>query len=768
MKRIACFILTALLLTISLSWSIGNIVVFASDVEIAVDAPSLFSEDTADFSCRLDVETSKIHLGGQIRHDVFVTHSDYRIEIYAIPPGQSAEAVLRDPNVAPIAGAAIAIKFEFALETRDILDKYSRYCVVLRSPDGTHMLASEPKFAEVGASLTVDPHDRSAYKGVATEQIATASHAGAGRVILPVYFDRLLSSTSSGYVYQSGTENLYFEKSYMEALDVNIRAATVAGAEVYLQYFPASDEVSAMPNVYDTDVLKTIESVTVFLCERYAEATGAHMSGIVVGKTMDLFMPTDTEDIEALTQYAEKYALYVIAVANTARRIQSDMDIVLAFSSVNSYGNAGADVRTPSALLERVLSIFDRGFSDRFSCTTMIESDTVPLIYPEGWDTYNAPLQPIGNDAVLHAGNAEIYAQYLESLHARFSSVPNAFMFVWQVPDSLSRNALSAAYAYSYFRLISQTGLSSFVVSFTEQERQGNTRGFDSLSHLYTYVDTYESSSVTKNILRYFAMNAWSELSVTPYDGSYAMRALYHTTPSRTLPSNVKGSFSYFDFSTSVNLNSWFFGNACRGIRLNYHESGGKALQMEMSASVHGYAEAFCLYEYPENLVYTPYVAFRVGIDAQEKSSAARLYEIMITSGTGRTCIVAKTSLPAGEMATLTLDLSSYSSANMSDYWRISVRPLDGESGDYSLWIYDIVGYSTEWSSEELREQIEAERLRIRNLDHPDDGTGGGYERLWIVVGIVGVALMIGIGIFILLRPHDDGGREEGSPNDRE
>ncbi len=765
MKRGICFCLVLVMTVLSLTWSLGALIV--SGVDTASDEHLTFSSEAVDFSCRFDVETSKIHLGGMIRHDVFVMHSEDTVEVYAVRPGQDAEQVVNDPNIAPVAGSKIAIKFEFALDAKDILSKYSRYCVVLRSPDGTHLLASEPKFAELTPTFTVDPNDRSAYKGIATSQVSAASSAGAGRVIIPVSFDQLISKTSSGYVYQAGGENLYFDKPYIEALDVDVRAATAAGAEVYLQYL--FDATGSIPDAYDTEVLTTVESVTSFLCERYESFQSGKLCGIIVGRAVDRAMVVQGEHALPLTAYAEKYALYVIAVANAARRLRPDMDIVLPFSSANSYGaEATADSDTPSVLLEAVVSVLERGFSNRFACTTMIESDTVPLTYPDGWDTDDAPLQEIQNDDILHAGNVEQYARYLDGLRERFSSAPMAFMFVWQVPESLSGNALSAAYAYSYFRLIAEKGMSSFVVSFAEREQNGDTYGFSELSHLYTYVDTADSLSVTKPLLSYFDVDSWGDLHCAPYDGSYTLRTLYRTVPSLSLPEDVKGSFSYFDFSTSVNLNTWFFGNACKSIRLNYHTFGGKALKMEMAATEHGYAEAFCLYEYPENLVYTPYIAFRVGIESQGTSNAEQLYEITLTSGTGRTRVVATTALKAGQTDTLVLDLSAYSSEHMSDYWKIGVRPLDGDRSDYSLWIYDIVGYSTEWRSEELSDMIEAERLRIRDLGHSDDDVGSGYERLWMVIGIVAVILMIGVGVFIFLRPNEENPHEERSENDRE
>jgi len=766
MKRILGLLLAVVMLVLSVSVALGPLVVSADSTDI--DTETSFPFDSVDFSCHFDEETSKIHVDGVIRHDVFVTHNDYTIQIYAIPPGADAKTVINDPTNMSVAGSNIAIKFEFVLDAKDVLLRYSRYCVVLRSPEGEQILCSEPKFAEVATAFVANSGDRSAYKGIATSEVSVASHAGAGRVIIPVYFDRLISATSNGYVYGMDGENLYFDKSYVQEMDIKIRSATAVGTQVYLQYFLFSEYVNVLPDTYDTEILRKIEAITTFLCERYENFQSGVFSGIVVGKAIDRSIPMYADEA-AVTEYAEKYARYVIAVANTARRIHPSMDIVLPFSSANTYAEETvADVRSPSFFLECVLSILDRGFTNRFSCTAMIESDTVPLSYPDGWESGKAPLSSVEDDTALHAGNIEKYAQYLNRLRTRFESTPEGFMFVWQVPNSLNGNALCAAYAYSYFRLISESQLTSFVVSFVDSERVGHTTGFSDISHLYTYIDTAESASVTKNLLSYFAIDSWGAISSSSYEGSYTLRTLYRTVPTASLPSDIKGSFAYFDFSTSVNLNTWFAGNACRGIRLNYLGSGTKALQMDMTATDGAYAEAFCLYEYPENFVYTPYVAFRVAVEEKEENASSALYEISITSGTGRTSIVASTSLHAGEMETIVLDLSDYVKDHMSNYWRISVRPLDGDHHEYSLWISDIVGYSTEYSQTALEELIHAERLRIRNLDNTADDDNGSRETFWMIVGIVGVVAMIGIGVFILLRMNDEGGHEENKEKDNE
>ena len=338
-------------------------------------------------------------------------------------------------------------------------------------------------------------------------------------------------------------------------------------------------------------------------------------------------------------------------------------------------------------------------------------------------------------------------------------------MYVWNVPSSLDGISLDAFYAYSYFRMIAEPMLASFVVSFDSQERAGLPDGYGDLSHIYTYIDTAQSETVTETVRSYLGISSWSEIRLKAYSGNDTLRALYENPCLFALPQTMKGSFAYFDFTTSVNLSTWFEGNACQGIRLDYSSLGGKALQMNMTAKDGtSYAEAFCLYEYPENFIYTPYLAIRLSITSKDAENKSELYEVCVTAGTGKDRLVSKNTVSADQMGTLVVDMSAYNASHMADYLKISVRPLNGKNADFSLWIYDIVGYSAELSSEELKTKIEEERRRIRNLGNEEDDNDGIGERLWTLIGIAIFVVVIGIGVFVFIRQRDDEKREDGTP----
>ena len=89
----------------------------------------------------------------------------------------------------------------------------------------------------------------------------------------------------------------------------------------------------------------------------------------------------------------------------------------------------------------------------------------------------------------------------------------------------------------------------------------------------------------------------------------------------------------------------------------------------------------------------------------------------------------------------------------MADYIKISVRKLTGGDEGYSLALSSVVGYSSEYLSEELEELISEERLRIRDsLDESEEDNNGGKNTVMIVAGVAIVVAFIGVGIFMCFR----------------
>jgi hypothetical protein len=258
-------------------------------------------------------------------------------------------------------------------------------------------------------------------------------------------------------------------------------------------------------------------------------------------------------------------------------------------------------------------------------------------------------------------------------------------------------------------------------------------------------------------MLAMFEEGTWQEILDGKEPESPVIRKNLTVPVLNSVPSGSKGQFTYFDFSTSVSLNNWYKGFSCGYLRLD-HGSQGAALRADMTASNIGeYSEFLCLYDYPENFKYTPYLAFRCKIENDVANNS--LFEIIISGGQGAERLTASKTVSSGEEAVIVMDISEYTNG-LTDSWKISVRSLDGKAEEFSLSIYDIVGYSMEYDSKTLASNIEAERLRIRNQSQiSEDGSGASAVGIIIMMAVLVISL--GIGIFVCIRPSDNENERE-------
>lgn len=711
------------------------------------DRPSnLLNDQMVSVFCRYDTEDERILIGGTIRHDILVKHENDMIEVFCLMPGETIEDILADESRSPVATSTMAVRFEFSIVPNGIVEKYARYCVTIRSADSEEVLITEPKYAIVESEFTYDAESRSDYKGIVTDSVSLAAEGAAGRVILPVYFDKITGTAADGLSFRYQGENVYFSESYIRTLDDGIRTASISGANVYLQFLMSAldeddEEQFVLPDVSDGRVMFWVEALTVFLGRRYHSPQSGSFGGIVLGKEID-------ENLEGdLSAYAEKYALYALIVGNTARGLNARVDIAFPFSDRwDAFDAEQTEKKNATSLLESILDLLEDGLSEPYACTVLIESDALPLLPVRGEDGTVSYAENLEN-GVGHAANLARYDTYLQRLRNRYESAPMAFTFVWNVSDSISSVDLDTLYAYSYFKAFNTRSLASFAVSFFDRERSGDMDAFSSLAHLFSHIDTDHGGEKTVAIKNRLGLNHWQELC----EKKPPTRELYESRALLDLPSEVRGEFFYMDFSTAFHMNGWQQGYGCKALRLSYGATGEKALQMELVTENGASAEMFWTYEYAENLVYTPYIALNMFLESKAQNG---LYEVTVTVGQGRDRHVTRATLRANEETCLVMNVEDYSQEHMAAYWRISVRALDGNTEEASLWLSDIVGYSTELDSEHLSDKIMEERARIRNLSDADDSNDGGG--LWSFVAIGVLILVIGIGVFVCVRPSED------------
>ena len=766
MKRFLSFVLFVAVLM-----SVFGVLAFASE-EVVSSAADITTDDeyVADgnigdvSSCLYDASTKKISVSGAIDHGVMVTHGSYKIALYSVPEGKTLGEVLGEEDSKPLASSAISVKFDFVIDAKTNAERFSKYAVVIYNDEGDVKLIEEPKFPSVKTDYSYNRGDKSYYKGVSTELTSSAVGAGASTVIVPVRLEKLLSSASTGYVYPLQGTYIYFDKDYVGELDVRIKSATASGARVYLQLLlergadcgidvldSALEGRYDIPDMSSEQTVNLMSAFTSFLCDRYASSNLGRIDGLILGREVDRFSVLEAS--VTFDSYVENYFHYMLVIGSVARSYLSDIDLVMPLSDRNDYSSAsGASLAGPSAMLSGICELLDSQIVNAFPFSTLVETEAVPSSVSERLLSVDVKYDGIDADG------AGAHSKYLKELAKKYNNAPKSFIFLWSVPQGISGNLLTCAYSYSYFKLLSNDYISSFAVSFADTEEGLDYGGFPEIEKIFKYIDTKDSFSATADQLKLLGASNWYSVIDQMYSGGLDIRRVLPLKALGFVPDNIMGSYAYYDFSYYTNLSLWFKGNDCDSLKIDYSDVSGRSLEATFNGELKSpseYSEIYCSYDYPENLVYTPYVSFRFSVE-NEAESRDSVYEVRLTVGSDKNVAEVSRICRAYEAVDLMVDMEQFSNVSMVEYIKIGVRCLSAEPEGYTLSLASIKGYSTKNTSEELEQLISNERLHIRDMLEEQTDTSRVVNKVLVGAGVVAVVAIIGIGVFMCFRRDDE------------
>lgn len=751
MKRVICILLC---------------VVFCS----AVFMPSVFATEPPDneneisvdsflgavsFSCTLDPEKEQVLISGTVSHDFMVGHPDYEIHIYSAAPSEDIKKAITAPDVLPLAKTSMSVRFTFYVEIESVIDRYSNYAVVLSSPEGQNFLASEPLMPAVTATYQYIADDRSHFKGLNTNSGISIIDNGIGTAVIDVDLNLFKGDAADSIVYTVKNSSYAIRKSYIDSLDRAILSASLNKCNVYLRfsYHPEGDPSKyAIPSLYTYGELEYVYTMAEFIAERYVQDKGS-IAGIIVGCCVDDIENVNNIGDMSVDEYCDLYALYVSVLAGALRQISPNTDVVIPVSDKNDYTYDGYSslALSPSKLLNNVISILNSNFSQRFCCSVMIESKTVPFgidskNLTDGIDIKNIDESRIG------AYNLSAFIGYLNSLKGRYESAPASVMYMWYADSRLNGSALSCAYVYNYLKLLQNKDVSCFIIK-TDTSTQDNE-----ISTLIKFIDTPNANEQTDSLVEYFQKGSWEEILSEkvslPSFGKIWAKSFYEE-----VPQGIKGSFTYMDFAVASDFNSIIVGENCSSVLSDQDSDEYRALRaVSTSLDVGQSTQIIGRLKYPESYSYTSVMSITVEAEDNSASESA-LYEVALTLGAQKNRLVAKGILKNGTRTELFFDVSDFASENLAEYLTVSVKSLTEKSNSLSVWVHDIKGYSMEYESDELETLINAKRQEIRNLDEADD-SGFDYKIILIIAGVTFAAFALGVGLMILFRRDDTSKKE--------
>ncbi len=708
-------------------------------------------------TCVYEKENKKIRISGNIAHDFLINHSKHQIALYSIPEGRDYLEYLSSGEAVQIAKTDIAIQFEFSVNAESNAKRFASYLVVVVDGSGEMNPIGTPKYPSVPCGYVFNPNDKSSFKGIASTLTSVSVSANPSATIIPVELNKLLSNASVGHLYSLSGSYIYFDKAYIDSLDIRVKSHTSIGSAVYLQFLlnPSQDGsvtslgTSGVPDMSLQQNLELIAAFADFLCERYNDRYTGTVRGIILGNEIDLGYEL-SGDI-SLDKYVDNYLMYMNVVSGVARQISSKIDITIPFSNADSYSSDSYEgICAPSELLELICQRLDENFAESFIFSTLIQSDVIP------YDLAKSSTTPEG---VISADNSSLYSEYINKLRSQYKNAPHSYIFNWKVDPRLSYEVLSTSYAYSYFKLLPDPVISSFVASFESAELNGDYLSYPLIADIVKKIDTSESFKVTQSQLGYLKAESWYQVVSNMYSGSLSFKNIYDINKISEIPSDIIGSYSYFDFSYQTELSSWFGGSYCDKIGLDYNDLGVRTLMAHFTSdklSPSEFSELYCAYEYHESFIYTPYIALNFSIENDAKDKNA-LYEVKISIGSNKNVSHTRVVCSPYEEIELLMDFTSINETSTAEYITISVRCISGNNGGYSLCFSSLNGYSKVYLSNDLSNLIAEERLRIRNLLEEEPILAQKrVDSSFVIIGISVVVAIIGVGIFMCFKREEE------------
>lgn len=699
--------------------------------------------------CKKNEKTDTINVLGNIHHSFLTSHDSYTVECYRLGVGETLDdALLRGDS--PVGTSPMTSHFAFKLKLSR-LGTYacvSKYALAARSESGDVIQLCAPVSVSGTFGRMETASGRTNIKGINSDYTSVAIDGGMGVSVIDVYLDRLISASHSGHIYTTDNSFIYFDASYIGELDRKIKNLCAADCKVYLRFIVSADcdaesisyvradedgKAEYLGVVLDsTDAMRDFFAVTDFICKRYSGFTNGKISGLILGKSVDLASVQNFTGIAGLTEYALNVAKTFEFMARCASDEIPGIEVVLPISDSRASGT-GYDTEI---LLTSICAYLDDGGGLDFSL--MLESTHVPysirsdmfendIIYidEDGNVTENDtdPIKVVRSDEESDfycTDNIYTFERMLDYLDCISESAPISYIFYWEPNLEKIGNGLSAAYIYNYYSLMFSERAGAFVTYFPSGDI--GTAGIKKLAYIMKYIDTErnESGEMCDAVLSVFGVESWDEI-IENYDPNLLVHRIFHEETARdSLPTDIKGSFTLWDFSAAFGTLGWFEGGNCKSVTIDAAAKNGRSLRADLTAGaadLYGYSDFVYSFEYPDDISFAPYLEFDVSTDETDEST---LYEIMIViCGDGHRT-EAKTVIASGKTAGIVVNASADGQASHISCIRICARTISGSAEDFSLYIKKITAHSTEFDDAALKSSFEKSRAESRHTEISD------------------------------------------------
>ena len=199
------------------------------------DGYETISDNAVLLNYNFSDDFEKIEINGNVSYNALIKYGKYRLQILRLAPYDKIENVILSDNADIVVEMDIAAKFDFSIKVESSSDLFSKYAVIFRADDKLPVLASPPRFVNIIAKNTSEQTEVLPYKGIALSDytdVSVSGDMGFGSVVIPVYYNKLLSSNSKGYMYPLEDTYCYFDTAYINELDTQATTKQKRIAEI--------------------------------------------------------------------------------------------------------------------------------------------------------------------------------------------------------------------------------------------------------------------------------------------------------------------------------------------------------------------------------------------------------------------------------------------------------------------------------------------------------------------------------------------------------
>lgn len=682
--------------------------------------------------CKVNSDKKLLNIEGNVYHIFLTSHDDYTLACYQLRSGENLEELIQN-GAKPIASQKMSSRFSFEIKLSK-LGEYaliSKYAIVAISNEGDYFLICAPTSVKGKFSSAETSSGRTNIKGLQYENVSVAVDSGIGTAVIDVYLDKLTNSTNSGHLYATKDTFIYFSADYIAELDKKIKNLYSAGCKVYLRLLVSADADNALlpyvnpegmgagtsllaVNLSESDAERNFFATVDYIATRYSGITYGKISGLILGKSLDMMNKYNYSGDIYLADYAVTVANALEIMARTAVTSIPEIEIILPVSDARADKN-GFDTEL---FLLSVCQYLDMGGGLEFSL--MLESSHSPYSISEKRIKNGYKLTPANEESNYYCtDNIYVFERILDYLGSKSKSSPKSYIYHWTPDLSALGEELNTAYIYNYYSIMFSDKASSFVISLPT-DKMGQ-KAIDTLGYLMKYIDTERNKDgqLSLSALNVLGAESWTDLISNYNEEKITYRVFYEAKSLEKIPQTVKGRYSLWDFSSAFGSLGWFEGNNCSSVYVDATTPGGKSLCALISGKISdsdGYSDVVYSYEYPEDLSLIPYIEFEFNIDDMGEGT---LYEIMVIIGGGGHRLETTKQVHGSQADSIIVSTVNSNELSKMEYLRFCVRRVYDEEnntdGDFKLYLKKVTAYNEKYDDAAFEKAIANSRAIARN-----------------------------------------------------